>query len=114
MRVDPLSQRTQTRAASGLLYTDGGSGELKLRRYQLRVTDGPDRGKEHLLEEGTLLCGTHPDNDFVLTDPTVSRYHLELRVLTQGVQARDNGSRNGTTAREGNRSYPGKDFVRLM
>jgi len=91
-----LSQHTQTRGSSGLLYTDGGSGELKLRRFLVRVTAGPDRGKESLLEEGTLLVGTHPDNDFALTDATVSRYHLELRVLPSGVQARDHGSRNGT------------------
>jgi hypothetical protein len=65
-----LSQHTQTRGSSGLLYTDGGSGELKLRRFLVRVTAGPDRGKESLLEEGTLLVGTHPDNDFALTDAT--------------------------------------------
>ncbi|MBI2897082.1 MAG: sigma 54-interacting transcriptional regulator [Deltaproteobacteria bacterium] len=91
-----MSQHTQTRVSSGVLYTEGGTGDLKLRRFLVRVSTGPDRGKEILLEEGTLLVGSHPDNDFVLTDTTVSRYHLELRLLPSGIQARDHGSRNGT------------------
>jgi DNA-binding NtrC family response regulator len=62
----------------------------------VRVVAGPDRGAERLLEAGTLLVGSHPDNDLPLLDTTVSRYHAELQLLPQGVRVRDLGSRNGT------------------
>jgi DNA-binding NtrC family response regulator len=47
------------------------------------------------------MVGTHADNDVVLTDNTVSRYHLELRVRSDGVAVKDlettNGTRHGGT-----------------
>src|SRR5439155_896151 len=42
-----------------------------------------------------IAIGTSPDNEIVLSDPTVSRYHLELH-CEEGVLVRDLGSRNGT------------------
>lgn len=80
---------------TGLLESDGG-GALELRRVVVRVVAGPDRGAERLLEAGTLLVGSHPDNDLPLLDTTVSRYHAELQLLPEGVRVRDLGSRNGT------------------
>jgi DNA-binding NtrC family response regulator len=77
------------------LYTDAG-GELVERRHRLRVTAGPDAGKELALELGTTLVGTHADCDLVLTDTTVSRHHLEVRVKKDGVSVRDLDSTNGT------------------
>ncbi|HTJ45290.1 MAG TPA: sigma 54-interacting transcriptional regulator [Kofleriaceae bacterium] len=77
------------------LYTDAG-GALVERKHRLRVTGGPDAGKELALELGTTLVGTHPDNDLVLTDTTVSRHHLEIRVRKDGVAVRDLDTTNGT------------------
>ena len=71
------------------LLTDDTSGKLLERRYRLRVTAGPDQGKEHALEDGTTRIGTHADNDLVLTDSTVSRHHLEMRVGREGIEVRD-------------------------
>ena len=82
-------------AGTGLLQTDTG-GALELRQVVVRVVAGPDRGAERLLEAGTLLVGSHPDNDLALSDGTVSRYHAEMALLPQGVRVRDLGSRNGT------------------
>ena len=42
--------------------------------------------------------GTAPDNDLVLADDAVSRYHLELAVAPDGIAMRDLGSTNGTFA----------------
>ena len=53
------------------LLTDDASGILLERSYRLRVVAGPDQGKEHMLDEGTTMVGTHADNDLVLTDATV-------------------------------------------
>ena len=78
------------------LLTDDTSGILLERSYRLRVVAGPDQGKEHMLDEGTTMVGTHADNDLVLADATVSRYHLEVRVRRDGIEIRDLDTTNGT------------------
>ena len=78
------------------LLTDDSSGALVERRYRLRVVSGPDHGKDHVLEAGTTMVGTHTDNDLVLTDATVSRYHLEIRMRRDGIEIRDLDTTNGT------------------
>jgi DNA-binding NtrC family response regulator len=78
------------------LLTDDASGMLVERMYRLRVVSGPDQGKEHVLDEGTTMVGTHADNDLVLSDATVSRYHLEIRVRRDGIEVRDLDTTNGT------------------
>ena len=78
------------------LLTDDASGLLLERSFRLRVVSGPDQGKDHMLDEGTTMVGTHADNDMVLTDATVSRYHLEIRVRRDGIEVRDLDTTNGT------------------
>ena len=78
------------------LLTDDASGALVERVFRLHVVSGPDAGKEHTLDEGTTMVGTHADNDVVLTDATVSRYHLEIRVRRDGIEIRDLETTNGT------------------
>ena len=78
-----------------MVATDAG-GAMVLRRVLLRVSAGPDRGAERLLEQGTLLVGSSPDADLVLHDPTVSRNHAEIALLVEGVRVRDLRSTNGT------------------
>jgi DNA-binding NtrC family response regulator len=80
---------------TGLLSTDAG-GRLVLRRVLVRVVSGNERGQEAVLEGGTLVIGSHADADLTLTDKTVSRYHAELALMTEGVRVRDLKSTNGT------------------
>jgi DNA-binding NtrC family response regulator len=49
-----------------------------------------------MLDEGTTMVGTHTENDLVLADATVSRYHLEIRVRRDGIEVRDLDTTNGT------------------
>ncbi|MCA9671491.1 MAG: sigma 54-interacting transcriptional regulator [Myxococcales bacterium] len=80
-----------------VLYTNSGEGgKLKVRRYLLRILEGPDAGLEKRLDSGTYLIGTHENNDIVLKDTTISRYHLELQVRAEGVRITDQDSTNGT------------------
>jgi DNA-binding NtrC family response regulator len=72
------------------------AGGLVVRRVRVRVTSGPDRGREALLEAGTLLIGTHSDNDLILRDTHASKYHLEIALVAGGVRIRDLGSDTGT------------------
>jgi transcriptional regulator with PAS, ATPase and Fis domain len=78
------------------LYTDAATGHLIERSFRLLVVAGPDQGKVFGLDAGTTLVGTHADNNLVLTDVTVSRYHLEIRVKREGIEVRDLDTTNGT------------------
>src|SRR6266404_2648474 len=66
-----------------------------VRHVRVTVVEGPDRDQEVELIGGSLSVGTSPDNGLTLTDPTVSRYHLDLQV-GEGILVKDLGSRNGT------------------
>jgi transcriptional regulator with GAF, ATPase, and Fis domain len=93
---EPHEQNDPTGFPATQLYTDVHTGELRERKFRISVIQGPDRGVERVLETGTTLVGTHPNNDLVLTDDTVSRYHLELQVRRDGLRVKDLGSTNGT------------------
>ncbi|MBI5509602.1 MAG: sigma 54-dependent Fis family transcriptional regulator [Deltaproteobacteria bacterium] len=82
--------------ATTLLLTAADTGELAARRWRIEVIAGPDRGRAIDREGGTIIVGTHPDTDLALTDGTVSRYHVELRLLAEGVLLRDLDTTNGT------------------
>lgn len=73
------------------------SARLPLRRIQITVTAGNDRGLSRELEEDTVISIGHAaDNDIRLSDPTVSHYHVELFLRDNSVRVRDLESRNGT------------------
>ena len=88
--------RSSKRDDPTLVYTDVDSGALKIRRWVVRVLNGPQSGTSITLERGSLLVGSAASNDLVLDDPCVSRAHLEVRLLERGLQVRDLGSSNGT------------------
>ncbi|QRK13992.1 sigma 54-dependent Fis family transcriptional regulator [Archangium violaceum] len=74
---------------------DSTSGALQLRRYRLSVVSGPDAGHTMLLED-SLVLGSRPRTGMRLSDPAVSREHVELQLREEGVWVRDLGSTNGT------------------
>jgi DNA-binding NtrC family response regulator len=63
---------------------------------ELELVSGPDAGLRSRLPLATVTIGTASDNDVVLTDRTVSRYHAEIKATSEGVLVRDLGSTNGT------------------
>jgi two-component system nitrogen regulation response regulator GlnG len=65
-------------------------------RVRLLVADGPDRGRELMLERGTYVIGKSTGCDLVLSDPGVSRRHLEVVVDDARLVCRDLGSTNGS------------------
>ncbi len=66
-------------------------------RVLLRVDEGPDAGTVYRSSgEATISVGASADNQLVLRDRAVSRYHLELRVGQHGIVVQDLGSRNGS------------------
>ena len=66
-----------------------------LHQFRVRVTHGPDAGREACSRGRELTVGTAVGNDLVLSDPTVSRNHLAVRCTEYGYWVRDLGSTNG-------------------
>jgi DNA-binding NtrC family response regulator len=62
----------------------------------LEVLCGPDRGERLVAESSTVRLGSAPENDLVLTDPSISGRHAELVRTRDAVKLRDLGSTNGT------------------
>ncbi len=67
-----------------------------VRRFQLTVVEGPLSGSRRQSDSDHCSIGLHPLNDFVIDDPTVSRFHCEIRVAVDGAKIRDLNSMNGT------------------
>jgi len=70
--------------------------ELRIRKIRLVVEDGPKKGEEWILEKDLIRIGSKGDNDLLIPDNTVSRYHAELFRDGQDVLLRDLASTNGT------------------
>ncbi|MBX7192697.1 MAG: sigma 54-interacting transcriptional regulator [Sandaracinaceae bacterium] len=69
---------------------------LELSRCALTVLSGPERGHERMIDRDLFRIGKSPENDFVLSDTTVSRAHCEIVREPKGYLLRDLGSTNGT------------------
>jgi DNA-binding NtrC family response regulator len=76
------------------------SGSFSVKTLTVEVTAGPEAGLRLEAPEDRLTVGTARANHVILSDPTVSRFHLELSNEKAGVWVRDLGSRNGTLAAE--------------
>jgi transcriptional regulator with GAF, ATPase, and Fis domain len=72
--------------------------QVYVRRFQVDVLDGPDRGARMVSTSDELTIGTAEGVDLRLTDPSVSRHHCTLKVTERGLELRDLGSTNGTYA----------------
>jgi transcriptional regulator with GAF, ATPase, and Fis domain len=73
-----------------------GAFKLRARKLRVEIADGPDRGRVVELAGPDVRVGSGRGLDLQLTDPTVSRHHMTLRVEDAGVRVTDAGSRNGT------------------
>ncbi len=77
--TQPLDRRSMPRPpVSAIIRVDGASPPI------------------HRLAAGLCVVGSGSGCDIVIDDPTVSRQHLELALVAEGVAVRDLGSRNGT------------------
>jgi len=68
----------------------------QVRRFRLTVIEGPSRGTTWDSSGDRCSLGSQSGNDLQLDDPTVSRYHCELRVEQHRAVLEDLGSKNGT------------------
>ncbi len=69
---------------------------LSVPSLRLHVVSGADKGQSLSSTSERVVVGTHPSCDLQLTDRLVSRFHLEIAVVSGQLVLRDLGSRNGT------------------
>ncbi len=68
----------------------------KLRSVKLRRLDGPDAGATQTFTVPRITVGRSRACHMLLTDPSVSALHFELRIRGERVELRDLDSTNGT------------------
>src|SRR5262245_44300341 len=69
---------------------------FRVRSASIEVTAGTDEGRTAAIDRPTFVIGSGDGADLRLTDPSVSREHLRLRLEEDGVRVEDDGSKNGT------------------
>jgi len=60
------------------------------------IIEGPDAGREFLVERGVTIVGKADDCDVLLSDRAISAHHVELSLVGAAVRLRDLESTNGT------------------
>ena len=86
---DQFTQRTQ-------LSPPGDRTTINLNKCKLVVLKGSQRGREFVISSDVIRVGKADDNDLVLPEETVSRYHFEIIRDSRGYLLRDMQSTNGT------------------
>ena len=71
-------------------------GAYLVSKFTLTAVEGDSDGATWESTTDRCAIGSHQSNDFVLSDPTVSRFHCELWLDDEGARVRDLGSRNTT------------------
>ncbi len=79
-----------------LLKVEEAPDVVSLRKCQLVVADGSDRGKKVTLSRNVTKLGKRDTNDLILSDKAVSRLHCEIEYTADSFLLRDMGSTNGT------------------
>jgi hypothetical protein len=64
--------------------------------WHLTIQRGPNAGSAYPLRGGTINIGRNPDNQIVIQDPMISRYHARLTWQGNTFLLEDLGSANGT------------------
>src|SRR5689334_20309611 len=74
----------------------GDAPRLHIRRCKIVYEDSHGRPVEEMFDKGEIRLGAMDDNDVVVRDETVSRYHCKILQEDSGYVLVDLGSTNGT------------------
>lgn len=85
----------RTLIKKGVMTSNVGADSVP-RSWLCQVVSGPDSGCAVALGARPVLIGAADNCDLILTDPAVSRRHLELSIGERGLVARDLNSTNGS------------------
>ncbi|MCB9558305.1 MAG: sigma 54-interacting transcriptional regulator [Deltaproteobacteria bacterium] len=89
VEADGLDQKTAP-------FLPEGKPMLSYRVGRLIITRPDGNRQEHVVDLPHVRIGSAPNNDICVQDPSVSRFHCELRHSPEGFVLRDLGSTNGT------------------
>ncbi|MEM9073285.1 MAG: sigma 54-interacting transcriptional regulator [Myxococcota bacterium] len=78
---------------STVVVTRHDARPIKLEAPRFSLTHGETT---QVFTQPKCTLGSHPSNDFVIEDETVSRFHCVIQVEARGFRVIDDGSRNGT------------------
>ncbi len=90
------ARRDPESAPAEATLTHAISAAPAVRRFSLRVVEGPAQGATWESSGASCSVGSHETNDLVVEDGTVSRFHCAIHVDAEGVRIKDTRSRNGT------------------
>ncbi len=79
-----------------VLPGDASDTSVKVRKTKLLILNGPQQGRELMVNKDLFTIGAGAHNDLILEDSTISKRHCEIALNTDGYQIRDIGSTNGT------------------
>ncbi len=80
-----------------MLTRKGTPRSLLLQKSKLLIINGPEQGREVLIDKDSFTIGAGSQNDLIVPDPAASRRHCEIQQRVEGFLLRDLGSTNGTT-----------------
>jgi DNA-binding NtrC family response regulator len=86
----------RTEGATRVIQREGDGPVLMVRRAELAVVRGPDKGRSATVEGQAVRAGTDRGCELVLQDPSVSSRHFSIEPREEGFLLRDLGSTNGT------------------
>src|SRR3954453_10149940 len=93
---DPSAKKFPDYVPPTKVHYDGARpATVHLRKCKL-VTQVGGRAREHLFDKATITIGAMEDNDLVVSDDTVSRYHCRIVQEDSSYVLIDLGSTNGT------------------
>ncbi len=78
------------------VFVDEKATKRRLKKSRFVVIEGPDKGKELVIEKEKVTAGRSVICDFPFTDKAISGTHFEVVQSEKGVLLRDLGSTNGT------------------
>ena len=77
------------------VFVDDKATKRRLKKSRLVVIEGPDKGRDFVIEKEKVTAGRSVICDFPFTDKAVSGTHFEVVQTEKGVMLRDLGSTNG-------------------
>ena len=82
--------------STDIIKSDKRLDRLVLDRFEITAVSGPDKGTCRSFGQEVVQIGTARSNDLVLSDRTVSRFHLRIETDKRSFAFVDLGSTNGT------------------
>ncbi len=85
--------------ATEVITEASGASKRRIRKLRVVVVDCPEPSEQNRVfsfAQDEVRIGSSADADVVVSDPSISREHIAIRLVTDGFRVTDLGSTNGT------------------